>query len=59
MANGSDQVLQPSVMTDTALSLMDIPTVMSHHGVRGLCGDPKNIKEVEVIGGSINIFFIS
>jgi hypothetical protein len=46
-------------MTETALSLGDIPSVMSHHGVPGLCGDPKNIKEVEAIGGSINIFFIS
>jgi hypothetical protein len=33
--------------------------VMTHLGVRGPCGDPKNIREVEVIGGSINIFFIS
>jgi hypothetical protein len=33
--------------------------VISQHGVRRLCGDPKNMREVEVIGGSVSIFFIS
>ena len=46
-------------MTETALSLVDILSVMRHHGVPGICGDLKNIQDVEVIGESINIFFIS